>query len=130
MLHNRYIRNKVNRIVVNKRIDTVLTSITGQGFFQVIFRHIQIFGHLIAILAVMLESTDNSAKSDEAIISPQTGVQFLLSAACILQISDVSDAGKVMPYFFCKNGRLLSGGLQLRIQCDMVIYVKTIQPLG
>ena len=78
MLHNRYIRNKVNRIVVNKRIDTVLTSITGQGFFQVIFRHIQIFGHLIAILAVMLESTDNSAKSDEAVISPQTGVQFLL----------------------------------------------------
>lgn len=67
MLHNRYIRNKVNRIVVNNRIDAILTSITVQGLLQIIFRYIQIFGHLIAVLAVMLKSADNSLKSDEAV---------------------------------------------------------------
>ena len=89
MLHNRYIRNKVNRIVINNRINAILTSITVEGLLQIIFWYIQIFGHLIAVLAVMFKSPDDSLKSDEAVVSPQTGIQLLLAVAGILQIGEM-----------------------------------------
>ena len=103
MFHNRYIWNKVNRIVVNNCIDAILTSITVKGFFQTIFRYIQIFSHFIAVLAVMLKSTDNALKSNETVISPQAGIQLLLAIACILQIGDVSDGSEVVAHLFSKN---------------------------
>ena len=39
---NSYIGNKVNRIVINNGINAVFASVTGQGFFEIIFRNIQL----------------------------------------------------------------------------------------